>query len=129
MHFFNTNCLYLFHKASTTINLFLFERLQHFKPSSLSKSTQKLHKSYKQCFFLCFCQFRSEFDAFFNTNCFYLFEETSTTTHLFLTERPQHSKPPSFSKSTQKLQKFFKNLIFLYFCQFRSEFDAFFKHQ
>ena len=47
MHFFNTNCFYLFKEASTTTIFFVFERLQHSKPPSLSKSTQKLHKSFK----------------------------------------------------------------------------------
>ena len=38
-------------------------------------------------------------------------------------------KQPNFSKSTQKLHKVFKNLYFWYFCQFRSEFDAFSQHK
>ena len=129
MHFFNINCSYLSKETTTTTNLFLTERLQHSKPPSLSKSTQKLHKISKIWFFCIFVNFGVNLMHFFNINCFYLVKETTTTTNLFPTERLQNSKTPSLSKSTQKLHKISKFWFFLYFCQFRSQFDAFFQHQ
>ena len=52
-------------KALLTTNLFLVQRLWSSKPPRLSKITQKRHKYFKKWVILCFCQFRSKFDAFF----------------------------------------------------------------
>ena len=72
------NCVCFSKKASQTTNFFLVERLHFSKPPSFSEKRQKLQK---------FFQFRSEFDAFFETNCIFLFEEASWTTNFFLVER------------------------------------------
>ena len=45
-----------------------------------------------------FCQFRSEFEAFFITNCIYLFKDASLTMVSLLVKRFQLSKLASVSK-------------------------------
>ena len=102
-------------KASLTTNLFLVERLYFFKPPSFSKSTQQLHKIFKNLNFWYFCQFRSEFDAFFHHKLLLTLQKSPRTTNCFLVERVWDSKLPSFCKNTQKLNKIFKNLNFLVF--------------
>ena len=71
-------------KAFLKTNLFLVERIWSSKPPSLSKNTQKLHKSFKNLNFQVFCQFRSTFDGFFQHKLNYLFKEASWTTNFFL---------------------------------------------
>ena len=83
---------------------------------------QKLLKMWKLVHFEVFVIFGRMFCVFFQQKTLSNFYQKP----LFLVERLHFSKPPSFSKSTENLHKIFKNLIFLYFCQFRSEFDAFF---
>ena len=129
VNFFHANCFYLCNETTETTNLSFTERLQHSKPSCLPKSSQKLHKIYKNLIFCIFVSFGLNLMHFFNTNCFYLFKEASTTTNLFLFKRPYHYKPPSFSKKRQKVHKSFKNQNFQVFGQFRSEFVAFFSTQ
>ena len=99
-------------------------------------SHQGFRKVHKNCrkfskfdIFCIFVSFGLKLMHFFKTNSFYLFKKASTTTHWFLFERLEHSKPPSLSKSTQKLHKSFKNLNFHVLCQFRFKFDAFFQHK
>ena len=75
---------------------------------------QKLLKKMKNWYIL-------KFSSILVANCAFFFFSRKLrlllnkylTTNLFLVERLYFSKPPSFSKSTQKLQKIFKNLNFL----------------
>ena len=92
------NFVYFLKKAFLTTNLFIVERLWNFKLPRFSKITQKLHKILKIWIFCVFVNFGQNFMHFFNTNCFYLFKEATTTTILFPTESLQRSKPPSFRK-------------------------------
>ena len=107
MHFFNINCFYRFKEASTTTNLFLYERLQHSKPPSLSKSTQKLHKSFKNLTFQVFCPFRSKFDAFFQHKLLLSLQRSLSDNESFPCLTFWHSKPPNFLKNRQKFSSIF----------------------
>ena len=83
-------------KAFLKTNLFLVGRLWNSKPPRFSKVTQKLHEVFKIWNFFGFVYLGQNLMHFSNTKCFYLLKKTTTTTNLFLTQRLQHSKPPSF---------------------------------
>ena len=77
---------------------------------------QKLYKKWKKWYILKFPSFLVANSAFFSVENFvYFLTNAFLTTNLFLVERLQFFKPPSFSKSTKKLHKIFKNLIFVVF--------------
>ena len=118
--------------------LFFIEKLSLFLKKSLPdnqfvfllnvfeiRSHQGFPKFHKNCIkflktriFCVFVNFGQILMHFFKTNCFHLFKDATATTSLLLSECLQHSKPPNFSKSTQKLHKSFKNPNFQVFCQF-----------
>ena len=78
-------------------------------------------------FFGIFVNFGPSLWHFFETNCFYLFEEAFRTTKIFLVQGFHYSKPPSLSKNRQKCMTFLIIYTFWDFCQFRSELEAFSK--
>ena len=130
MHFSSTHWFYLFKEDSRTTKCFLVEPLWDSKPPSFLEKYTKIYKNFQKSeLFSFFCQFRCEFDAFFQNKLLLPFQKSPRTTNCFLVERLWDSKSSRFEKNTQKLKKIFTNLnFFVFFCQFCCEFDAFFQH-
>ena len=113
-------------KSPRTSNCFLVERLWDSKPPSLSKNRQQLHKIFKNVSFQVFLSISVWIWCFSSTNCFYLFKEDSWPTMFSLLNVFEILSHQVFRKIDNNCIKFSKIWIFKYFCQFRSEFDAFF---